>query len=131
VELDQYPISHGFDQSTMVRANSWLEHFIQVGSEKRARTLLVDLAQAAIADDIGNQDGCEMTFHPPILRGLGFQAYSRSQVDAIAAALKDGFSGLCTLLHESSNVGQGSKSRRFCICQPMTLLIFRWMRRSE
>lgn len=72
----------------MVRGDPWLEYFIQVGSEKRTRTLLVRLAQTAIADDIGNQDGREVTFHLPILRGLlpAFQAYSRSQVDAIAAA---------------------------------------------
>src|SRR5687768_13581312 len=33
------------------------------GLEARARTLLVDLAQTAVADDIGNQDGGETTLH--------------------------------------------------------------------
>ena len=63
VELDQNPITHGLDQPTMVRCDPWLENFLQIGLKARARPLFVDLAQTAIANDIGDQDGCEVTLH--------------------------------------------------------------------
>ncbi|WP_342240281.1 hypothetical protein [Inquilinus sp. OTU3971] len=45
----------------------------QIGLESRAGSLLVDLAQPAIADDIGDQYGGEPTIHARRLDALGHE----------------------------------------------------------
>ena len=62
-ELDQQAVAHGLDQPPVMGGDLRLEDLLQVGLEAGARALLVDLAQAAIADDIGDQDGGEPTLH--------------------------------------------------------------------
>ena len=62
-ELDQQAVAHCLDQPTAIGGDLRLEDLLQVGLEAGARALLVDLAQTAIADDIGDQDGGEATLH--------------------------------------------------------------------
>ena len=54
---------HGFDQPTMMLGDRRFENFFQVGLEMHTRTLFVGLAQRAVTDDIGDQDGCKVALH--------------------------------------------------------------------
>jgi hypothetical protein len=55
-----------------------LEDFAEVGLEAGARSLLVGLAQADIADDIGDEHGGEPALHGA---GLRFPADGAARVD--------------------------------------------------
>jgi hypothetical protein len=65
-ELDQQAVAHGLDQSAVVLGNPRLEYVVEIGLESRARPLLVDLAEAAIAGDIGDHHGSEPALHAPL-----------------------------------------------------------------
>ena len=47
----------------MVNGESWFENLLEVGLETFACAFLVDAAQTAVADDIGDQDGGKAAFH--------------------------------------------------------------------
>ena len=64
--FDQQPVAHGLDQATVVRRDDGLNDFMQIGLEPSARPFLIGLAQATIADDVGNQDGDESALHAPV-----------------------------------------------------------------
>jgi hypothetical protein len=61
VELDQQAVAHGLDQTAAVFCDLRLEYLLHVALEAEARSLLVDLAQAAITNDIGDEDCSEVT----------------------------------------------------------------------
>ena len=62
-ELDQQAVAHRLDQPAAIGGDLRLEDLLQVGLKAGARPFLVDLAQAAIADDIGDQDSGEPALH--------------------------------------------------------------------
>ena len=57
LELYQDAVAHRLDEAAVMRGDLGLENILEIGLEAGARTLLVDLAQAAIADDIGDHHG--------------------------------------------------------------------------
>ena len=63
-ELDQQAVAHGLDQPATMGGDLRLEDLLQIGLEAGACSLLVGLAQPAIADDIGDQDSGEPALHP-------------------------------------------------------------------
>lgn len=71
----------------MLFGNTWFEDISQVALKPGARTLFVDLAQTAVTDDIGDQDGCKTVPGPfrecDVLRST---SYSRSPIDTTAAS---------------------------------------------
>ena len=66
MELDEQPVPHGLDQSTVVRGDVRLEDFVQIRLEPSARFFLIGLAQAAVAGNIGDQDGGKSALHAPV-----------------------------------------------------------------
>ena len=62
-ELDQQPVAHGLDQSAAMLGNLWFENLAQIGPEIGTRSHLVGLAESAVADDVGDQDGGEPALH--------------------------------------------------------------------
>ena len=65
LELDQQAVTHGLDQPSIILGDLWLEDLVQVILKTGARSLLVDLAQMAVTDDISNQNGCKTALHAP------------------------------------------------------------------
>jgi hypothetical protein len=65
VELDQQSVAHRLDQPAVMRRDLRLEHLVQVGLKPRARSFLIDLAEAAIASDIGDHYRGESALHAP------------------------------------------------------------------
>src|SRR5215813_14126523 len=69
-ELDQQPVTHGLHQATATLDDLGLEDFLQISEEPGPRPFLVTVAQPAIADHIGDEDGSKPAFHvrPPSSR---------------------------------------------------------------
>jgi hypothetical protein len=63
VEFHQQPVAHGLYQPTMMPGDRGFKHLAQVVLKPRARSFFVDLAQAPIADDIGNQNSGKSALH--------------------------------------------------------------------
>ena len=57
LELHQDAVAHRLDEAAVMRGDLGLENILEIGLEAGARALLVDLAQAAIADDVGDHHG--------------------------------------------------------------------------
>ena len=51
----------------MMVGDFWLKYFVKVCLKSRTRPLFVQLAQAAIADDVGNKDSDEPALHAKLL----------------------------------------------------------------
>ena len=66
VELDQQGIAHGLHEAAVMRRDRRLEDLTQVGLEAGARSLLVGLTQADIANDIHNEDSGKSAVHTRI-----------------------------------------------------------------
>src|SRR5262249_41875825 len=67
-KLDQQPVAHGLDQPAAMLGDFRFEHFAQIGPEMGACSYLVGLAEAAVADDVGDQDGGEPALHDRLRR---------------------------------------------------------------
>ena len=57
VEVDKNSVAHGLDQTAVMFDELRFEDFSQVALKTRSRAFLVDLAQMAVANDVGDQDG--------------------------------------------------------------------------
>ncbi len=57
LELHQDAVAHRLDEATVMRSDPGFKNILEICLEAGACTLLVCLAQAAIADDIGNHHG--------------------------------------------------------------------------
>jgi hypothetical protein len=61
-ELDQKPIASGLDDTAPIRGNLGIKNFPPMGPERGERAFLVGTHQAAVARNIGSEDGSQPSF---------------------------------------------------------------------
>ena len=64
-ELGEEPVAGGLDDAPAMRGDAGVEHRGLQRLEAGQRALLVSAHEAAVADQIGSQDGCEPSLHGP------------------------------------------------------------------
>ncbi len=62
VELDQEAVAHGLENAPVVSGDGGIEEFPPMGFHRAESALFVGLHQAAVANDIGRQDGGQAPF---------------------------------------------------------------------
>ena len=62
-KLHEQPVTHGLDQTAAMPGYSGFDDVSEMREEARPRPLLIDAAEAAVAHDIGDEDGGEPALH--------------------------------------------------------------------